>query len=67
MLESKCCKNYLCLLCALEIQDKETKDNSYRASCPYKCSTPGSGATDGDKFELQDVADDAKIKRYSDS
>ena len=68
MLQSICCSNYLCLLCAKDLQAREEKDPAYRASCPNKCVTPGSGSdTANGKFKLIDVPEDAAIKRYSDS
>ena len=44
MLQSACCQNYLCLMCAKDLQVKESKEEAFKASCPYKCTTPGSGA-----------------------
>ena len=68
MLQSFCCSNYLCLLCAKDLKDREVKDEANRASCPYKCTTAGSGADNASgKFKLIDVPEDAKVKRYSDS
>ena len=38
MLQSGCCQNYLCLLCAKDLQAKEEKDYAFKAECPYKCN-----------------------------
>ena len=57
MLQSACCQNYLCLLCAKDLQVREEKDLEFKAECPYKC---GSTATtdNGGKFKLSDVPED---------
>ena len=60
ILSSECCKNQLCLFCVHDLQEQEIKNSNYKASCPYNC-------TAGDVFELSDVNQDDKGKRYSDS
>ena len=64
MLQSACCQNYLCFLCAKDLQEREKKDEKFKAECPYKCGTSGG---EDSKFKLADVPSDAQVKRYSDS
>ena len=59
MLQSACCKNYLCHLCVEDLQLQEFKVEDFKATCPYNCT--------GDIFKLTDVPLEDKAKRYSDS
>lgn len=59
MLQSACCENYLCYFCVKDLQEKEKKEDAFLATCPYKCTTPGSGSQpDSGKFQLADVPEE---------
>ena len=65
ILESKCCHNYLCGFCVDDMKTLESKIEK-KLGCPFGCSNTPSGEV-LKKFELLDLKEGGKIKRYSDS
>jgi len=58
MLETSCCKNYICHGCASELQRYEETQTGFEVRCPH-CNE--------EELQLEDVDPKAKVKTYSDS